>query len=340
MSQPPTSPPTDPPPTARSVAAVGGLLLLALLSACGDATEGPTAEGDEPGRLVVIGGGLSQDNEAVYRAILEGREGEGPICVIPTAGASPRSSMESAVERIDRWGSAGTARGVFISTENPESARDPEVVSELEGCGGFFFTGGVQSRIVDVFRPDGEDSPAYGALLSRWRTGAVVAGTSAGAAMMSHPMLAGGDSETAWAEGVEEGVRLERGMAFLPGLLVDQHFLARGRIGRLMAAVVHGEDFDLGAGVDENTALVVDGDRGWVVGASGVVLVEAAEGVGAEGADHLVSDDAGGERVGALRIHLLGAADTVVFGRREVRTAADKRPVAELRGSGRESAGP
>jgi cyanophycinase len=308
----------------RPIPFLAALLLVApvLLPGCDPADR--EAEVSE-GRLVVIGGALSADNEEVYREILDGKEGEGPICVIPTAGGSPESSMNSAVERIERWGGEGSARGIFISTENPESALDPEVARELEGCSGFFFTGGAQSRIIDVFRPDGEATPAFDALWGRWQAGAVVSGSSAGAAMMSHPMIAGGSSEGAFADGggPEGGVRLTEGMNFLPDLLVDQHFLARGRIGRLIVAVLHEPRMSLGAGIDENTALVVEGDRAWVAGASGVVLVDGRQAQRGEGSPAHAT---------GVRVELLGPGDVVDLSTLEVRPSGGKVAVADLEG--------
>lgn len=277
--------------------------------------------------MVTIGGALSSENEAVYRAVLEGREGVGPICVIPTAGADPRGSMGSAVEAFRRWGGVDAARGIFLSSEEPERALDPRVADELRGCGGFFFTGGVQSRIVETFRPEGEPTLAYAAVMERFREGAVVAGTSAGAAMMSDPMIAGGDSERAFREGAEAegGVLLERGLEFLPDLLVDQHFLARGRIGRLMVATLADPHGRLGVGVDENTALVVEGGRAWVVGASGVILVDAAGAVtGTRSPAH----------VQGLRIELMGAGDVLELETLEVTPGSGKSGVSsDARGS-------
>lgn len=292
------------------------LLLGAVPTACGPgadaggdpATRAEGPHGDFPGPLVIIGGALDPGNEAIYRVILEGREGAGPLCVIPTAGADPEASMASAAERFEHWGGQGTARGILLSVEVPERAGDPDVVDALRGCSGFFFTGGVQSRILQVFRPDGKATPAIDALMERWREGAVVAGSSAGAAMMSDPMIAGGSSEGAFRDGVTwasegEGVQLEPGMGFLADLLVDQHFLARGRIGRLLAVVVENEGVRFGAGVDENTALVVHEGWGQVVGASGVVWVD---GRGARpGRDGAHMADSG------LRMELLGDGDRV-----------------------------
>ena len=82
----------------------------------------------QPGRLVIVGGALAADNESVYRAILDGRLGKGPLCVFPTASATPDSAMASPVANFDKFGGEGTAKGVFLSVSKPETARDPAVV--------------------------------------------------------------------------------------------------------------------------------------------------------------------------------------------------------------------
>jgi cyanophycinase len=109
----------------------------------------------------------------------------------------------------------------------------------------------------------------------------MVGGTSAGAAIMSDPMIAGGSTTTAIARGVRRsaietdedddgaagGVSITPGIGFLASAIIDQHFLARGRIGRLVAAVLDLDEFDIGFGVDEDTGLVIDDDVAYVVGA-------------------------------------------------------------------------
>lgn len=283
---------------------LAGLLLIAL-SQGGCAPPGEAASGP----LVIVGGALDAENEAIYRVILEGREGSGPLCVIPTAGGDPEASMASATSRFDRWGGEGTARGILLTVEEPGRALDPLVAREIRECAGFFFTGGVQSRILEVFLPDGEATLAYEALMDRFRDGAVVSGSSAGAAMMSHPMIAGGSSSGALREGVsgpgeEGGVELRAGMAFLEGVPVDQHFLARGRIGRLLTAVLRQDGVTFGAGVDENTALVVQAGWGRVVGASGVVWVDGSRA-------RIPNDPASPAVSTGLRVELLGEGDRV-----------------------------
>lgn len=274
-------------------------LAFAAVTACSSTPSPPragqSASGAPHGRLVIIGGGLSSSNEAVYRAILDGRDGDAPLCVIPTASAGdPQLTIARAVAVFDEWGGPGTATGIPLSTESAEAALDPLVAAQIRGCSGFYFTGGVQSRITTVFRPHGRSTPAYDALMWRFREGAVVAGSSAGAAIMSDPMIGGGSTTGALEQGIHRaaaesdeddaaprgrGVSIMPGLGFLSQAIVDQHFLARGRIGRLITAVLDLEELDLGFGIDENTALVVDGRTVTVAGASAVVIIDARDAV-------------------------------------------------------------
>ncbi len=281
-----------------------------------------------PGRLVIVGGALAATNESVYRAILDARLGRGPLCVFPTAGATPETAMDGPVAIFDKFGGAGTAKGVLVSMAKPETARDPAVVAQIRSCSGFFFIGGVQSRVIAAFRPDGKATPAYDALMARWREGAVVSGSSAGAAIMSDPMIAGGTSAGAMTRGVRRvqvaadsddtpgGVAIAPGLGFFSAALADQHFLSRGRFGRLLVALLDLDSFDLAFGIDENTALVVDGATLSVAGASGVVVM----------------DERGSRRTGrsvnGVRVELLGAGDRFDLATRRVTLSTDKQPLA------------
>jgi cyanophycinase len=280
------------------------------LAQSGGAAGDPSGPGlpEGAGTLVVVGGALAAGNEAVYQAILGARQGDGPLCVVPTAGANPAASAASAVARFDGYGGAGTAMGLELSLEHPEAADDPAAAEALASCSGYFFTGGVQSRILDFFLPDGRETPAWRALMERWRAGAVVSGSSAGAAMMSNPMIAGGPPGGIFqSEDLDaDGVNLVPGMGFLDELLVDQHFLARGRIGRLVEAVLTPGSIPLGAGIDENTALVVSGNELEVVGASGVIVVDAR-------AAGPTPARLGETRVGGIRVELLGPGDRMTL---------------------------
>lgn len=252
----------------------------------------------------MVGGGLRSENVAVYEAVLEARDGRGPVCVLPTASGTPRGSMMGYVEAFDALGGPGTAEGILLTPDHPEAAHSQEMADRLMGCSGFFFTGGVQSRITHVLRPGGEATPAFRAIWDRFRSGAVVSGSSAGAAIMSDPMIAGGSSEAALRGGIAsgeegEGVWLTGGLGFLDSGLVDQHFLARGRWARLLVGILGTADDRMGLGIDENTALVVEGDSAWVVGESGVVVMDARS---------AAKEESGNGGYG-VRVHLLGPGD-------------------------------
>ncbi len=295
--------------------------LLGLAAGCAGPADDPAAA-EPAGRLVIVGGALDRGNAGVYRAVLEARQGDGPFCVLPTASGVPEESMASAVAAFTEHG-ADSVDGVFITTDNPDAARDPAIAERLSRCSGFWFVGGVQSRVVDVFLPGGARTPAYDAVMERFRAGAVVSGSSAGAAIMSPTMIAGGSSAGALAEGVvteegeeedAEGVLVEPGMGFHEGAVYDQHFLARGRIGRLLVATLAGVGDGVGFGIDENTALVVDGPEAWVVGASGVVLVDARD------AERSPTGHGGT----GLRLYLVGDGDRIDLETLEVVPAGDK----------------
>lgn len=285
----------------------------------------------QPGRLVIVGGALNSNNESVYKAILDGRDGDGPLCVFPTAGASPETAMDSPVAVFDRHGGPGTAKGVMISMDKPETTRDPAVTEQIRRCSGFFFIGGVQSRVTAAFRPQGQSTPAYEALMKRWREGAVVSGSSAGAAIMSDPMIAGGTSAAAIARGIRRityigadaddstgGMTIAPGLGFFPAALADQHFLSRGRFGRLLVALLELDQFDLAFGIDENTALVVDRDSLWAAGASGVMVFDER------------TARREGRSASAITIHLMGAGDRFDLKSRTMTLGASKISVQEL----------
>lgn len=296
---------------------VAAVFLVIVLQACGAGETGAVADAADPGRLVIVGGALQADNAEVYSAVVAGRDGDGPLCVIPTASSDPAEAIEGTVARLTEYGGSDSAKGVLLSTDEPERALDSAVATELRGCSGFYFTGGSQSRILDVFLPQGDTTQAYRALWQRWKEGAVVAGSSAGAAMMSRVMISGGSSDEAVSEGLADGpeadgVRMRSGMGFFEPIL-DQHFLARGRIGRLVVAVTRGDAPPVGFGIDENTAMVVDGDSAVVVGTSGVVLVDGR-------AARSATSNGGSEVV----VHLAGAGDVVDLRSFEVRRRTAK----------------
>jgi cyanophycinase len=149
-------------------------------------------------------------------------------------------------------------------------ANGEEATSAVERATGVFFTGGNQLRITRLIGGTRLDT----ALHRRREEGLIIAGTSAGAAMMSSVMIVGSAPTMTLRAGV---VELGSGLGFLPGVLIDQHFEQRGRNRRLLAAIAL-HPHELGLGIDEDTAVVVR-DHGFEVFGSGSVTVIDAGGL-------------------------------------------------------------
>lgn len=298
------------------------ILVLGVLLGCASpagASDSGGAVAQRAGALVIVGGALDSGNERVFRAMLDRRLEGRPICVVPLASAEPAESAGNAVRAFERWGGKGAAVGVDLSTKDPARARDAAFARGFRACGGVWFTGGDQSRIVDVLRPGGASTPAFDEILAVWKRGAVVGGTSAGAAIMSDPMIGGGDPAEALAHGVTadergKGVWVRDGLGFLEGGLSDQHFLARSRLPRILAVLAEQSSFRYGAGVDEDTALVVDGTRAFIAGASSVAIVTR------------------GAAEGHFSLWLLGEGDAIDLASLEVASALGKRALAPAEG--------
>ena len=278
--------------------------------------------------LVIVGGALAAENRPVHEAIVARVLPQRPLCIVPLASSEPVESARAAV--ADFAGYAGAVPVVAIDLTESNGAvrvRDAEFVRVLRGCGGFYFTGGDQSRIVDTLLPKGEVTPALTAVREVMAEGGVMSGSSAGAAMMSNPMMGGGEPEAALRFGVaasenDAGVWLRNGMGFLSAGITDQHFLKRGRLGRVLAVMAARNDIPLAIGVDENSAALVEGNEVLALGASGVVVL----------------DMRAAQHEGALfrnaTLWLLGEGDRLDLSRGLAQPAPDKAAVAACK-SGR-----
>ena len=152
-----------------------------------------------------------------------------------------------------------------LAVQSRKEANQAQYYRFFDDSSGIFFTGGDQLRITGILG----GSVLGTSLHSAYVAGAVVAGTSAGASAMSETMLVGGLDD---ATPKKEIIRMAPGLGLLNGVVVDQHFAQRGRIGRLLAVVAH-NPYILGVGIDEDTAIVVKEDHEFRVIGSGAVTV-------------------------------------------------------------------
>lgn len=203
----------------------------------------------EPGPLVIIGGheNKGRDPDILQRVMDMAGGRDAVIGVVPTA-----SSDEVGMARLyaEVFSALGAERIERFMLADRSAADNPGLAQGLDRVTGVFFTGGDQLRITSTL--GGTFFHRY--LKKRHQAGAVVAGTSAGASIMSATMIVGGDAEATPARNT---VQMAAGMGFWSGAVVDQHFSERGRIGRLLSALAQNPSV-LGVGIDENTAIEVN----------------------------------------------------------------------------------
>ncbi|RNI24667.1 cyanophycinase [Flexivirga caeni] len=187
------------------------------------------------------------------------------IVVIPTASSVPDEVVEVYSTVFSRLGAPQ------IDAVNPPDrahSSDAGLVALIDQATGVFLSGGNQLRLSQLI----VGTPLGAAILRAYERGAVIAGTSAGASIMSQFMISMGD------EGVtprQRSSQLTAGLGLLPGVIVDQHFDQRARYGRLLSLVASSPSL-LGMGIDEDTAAeITDGTELTVVGSGAVFVVDA-----------------------------------------------------------------
>jgi cyanophycinase len=250
-------------------------------------------------RLFVIGGAAGAAVLGRFVDLAGGSEAD--IVVIAAASGEPAAVEAEHLATFRELG-AGSVRAVRIDSRAAANGIDPAV---FEAATGVYFTGGDQQRLTGLLGGTRTDSLLQ-TLVQQGRL--LLAGTSAGAAMMSGTMIVGGDGPGVSADGVRTGPGLE----FLPGVLIDMHFAERGRLNRLLSAVAL-YPHELGLGIDEDTAILADGDVLEVLGSGSVTVVDAGT------ATDIRVPATGPIDLAGARIHVLSAGCTFeLSGRRAV----------------------
>jgi len=236
-----------------------------------------------PGYAVPLGGALKYDNQEVWSRLVQLSGGEGTRwVVVPTAAGNPLGTGARIAEALKREGAKVEVLPIsprLTERDVAADARSAAMVAKVRAAHGVFFAGGAQERIVDVLQPGGQRTPLLEAIWELFNSGGVVAGTSAGAAIMSETMFRDAQDvlRVLKTGSLIEGKEIDRGLGFVgPDLFVDQHFLKRGRIGRMLPLMVQ-KGYKLGIGVEENTGAIVRGHEVEVIGAKGVVLVDLSQ---------------------------------------------------------------
>jgi cyanophycinase len=246
-----------------------------------------TSLGPTRGIAVILGGAVRYDNDAIWQRIVDLAGGKGAkFAVLATASEDPVKSAAAIVNVLNKHGAAAEYIPILstfkdAADEARKSARDPKLVEKIQHSDGVFFSGGAQERITAaLIEADGRYTPALAAIWQVFNRGGVIAGTSAGAAIMSTTMFRDApDVLKVLKFGARDGNEIAPGLGFVgPDLFVDQHFLKRGRLGRMLPVMVQ-KKYRLGLGVDENSGAIVRNGELEIIGSKGALVADLGNAV-------------------------------------------------------------
>lgn len=250
----------------RTLSWISATLLVALLI--------PAMLSGQTGVLYIVGGGPQTPAMGQEFVQLAGGSGKAHIIVLAMASVNGERSGEEKADDLRALGA--TARNVWVDHAQADT---DSVAALLRDATGIWFGGGSQGRLADVVRGTALER----AIAARFAAGAVIGGTSAGAAVLSEHMITGderriggdrppSDSSTAYITIDRDNIVTADGFALVRNAIVDQHFLRRKRHNRLISLVLE-QAPHLGVGIDESTALVIAPDGQWRVSGESVVVI-------------------------------------------------------------------
>ena len=224
-----------------------------------------SAQTRKHGTLLIIGGHEDKEGDRVILKELARRANGGALLVATVASHSKVDELWEIYSQ--QFAELGVKDVVHLEVDSREHANAPETVALIDRASAVFFTGGDQLKITSDL-----GGTALCNRLSRFYfdDGGTIAGTSAGAAVMPETMLLGGRSGE--SQRADDKLSMSPGLGFLKGVVIDQHFAERGRLGRLLAAVAL-NPASLGIGIDEDTAILVEGEEEFSVLGDGAVYV-------------------------------------------------------------------
>lgn len=221
------------------------------------------------GPIFVIGGHEDRDGDCAILAEFVAAMPPGPLAVATLASESPDELWATYSRVFRRLGAKDVLHLAVDSRDGVDEADTHQREALVRRATGVFFMGGSQIRVTTLLG----GTPLCERIRELHGRGGAIAGTSAGASVLSSTMLVAGPS--AVSPRVGDALRMAPGLGLLPDMIIDQHFAERGRLGRLTAAVAQNPSL-LGVGLDENTAIVLDRrpDRFRVIGNGAVYVVD------------------------------------------------------------------
>lgn len=244
------------------------LLLLSVSVFSFSFSQGDVSKAQPKGKLFIIGGG-SRPDFLVDRMVKEAGLDKGDyVAIFPQASETPDSSFIYASEQFEKRNlkalDCNFSKGGEFSKSKLDSLKNAKLI---------YINGGDQTRFMDAISAYPEIKKAFA---DAYQNGKMIAGTSAGAAVMSDVMITGNQLRqkeyNSTFDNIEsQNVETKKGLGFITSAVIDQHFVIRSRYNRLLSLIIDNPTFK-GIGIDESTAILVKNGEAEVVGVAQVIV--------------------------------------------------------------------
>lgn len=216
------------------------------------------------GNLIIIGGAEDKTGDRkILKEVCSRLEKDRDILVIATIASKIPEQLGNEYYKI--FTQLGIKNVRILNISDRKNASDMNNIKMIQNASMVFFTGGDQLRITSLIG----GTPLYSKIQELYEDGCIFVGTSAGASVMSDTMIITGPDDESPKKCT---LKMAPGLGFVKGVIIDQHFAQRGRIGRLLVGVAENPQ-SLGIGVDEDTAIIVKDNGEFFVMGSGAVYV-------------------------------------------------------------------
>ncbi len=227
------------------------------------------AQNAPKGNLFIIGGGERSDNLMKQMLTVSALKAKDYIIVLPMASEIPDSGFNFFSKQVKKLTNGSVPIKNFNFSKH--DVKDKKWIDSLTGAKLIYILGGDQNRFMKVIL----GTPVYGAIHQAFKNGSTIAGTSAGAAVMSKYMITGNHLiDTAAKDGFnklwDKNIEFSPGLGLLQNTIIDQHFIKRNRYARLISSLAAHPEI-VCVGIDESTAIIVHGNQATVAGESQVI---------------------------------------------------------------------